>query len=110
MALACIFLSIAYILGAGRRAKIGLAIIKTILVNVIDKHIIRNFDYLTVHADTITFAPIPNRASRVECRAAPDNKPFVFGKPKIIIRIDDGVLALCKRYPAEGVAVAQAPV
>jgi hypothetical protein len=80
------------------------------LVNVIDKHIIRDIDYLTVHTDTITFAPSPNRAGRVECRTTFDNKPFVFGKAKIIIRIDDGVLALRKRYPAEGVAVAQAPV
>ena len=80
------------------------------MIDVIDKHIIGDFDYLTVHADTITFDPSVNRAGRVECRAALGGEPFMFGESKIIIRIDDSVLALGKRYPAEGVAVAQAPV
>jgi len=51
-----------------------------------------------------------NRANRVEGRAAFGGKPFEFGEPKIIIRIDNGVLSLRQRYPAEGVPVANPPI
>jgi len=48
--------------------------------------------------------------NRVEGRGTFDGVPFAFGKPKIIIRIDDGVFTSRERYPAERVAVPNQPV
>ena len=105
------FLSVAYVLSSGRRAEIGLAIVKTVVIDMIDKHTIGNFAHLTMHIELTFFAVFGgNPANRVECRAAFDGVPFALGKPKIIIRIDDGELTLSKRYPAEGVAVANSPI
>ncbi len=51
-----------------------------------------------------------NAANGVERRTAFGGKPFVSGKPEIIVRIDDGVFALSQRYPAERIAVPDAPI
>ena len=104
------FLSVAFVLGAGRRAQIGPAVVKAVMVNMIHKHIIGDFEHLAVHVEFAPFAPSVNPTSRVERRAALDGKPFTFGKPKIIIRIDDGVLSPRQRYPAKGIAVANPPI
>jgi len=104
------FLSVAFILGAGRRAQIGLAVVKAIAINMIDNHIIGDFEHLTVHVEFAPFAPSVNPMSRVERRAALDGEPFTLGKANIIIRIDDGVLSPCQRYPAKGIAVANPPI
>lgn len=94
------------VLSDGCRAEIGLAIIKTILVNMIDIHIIWDFKHLSVHVVPALFAIfVDNRANSVEGQTAFGGEPFAFGEPKIIIRIDDGVLVPRQRYPAEGIAV-----
>jgi len=80
------------------------------VIDVIDQHIIGDFAYLAMHEVTASFACSVFPMSRVVRRAPLDRKPFMFGESKIIIRIDDGVLSLCQRYPAKSVAVAQAPV
>lgn len=90
--------------------QVGFAVIKTVVVNMIDNHIIGGFEYRAVHGKPVPFAFYKNRANRVEGRAAIDNIPFTFGKPKIIIRIDDSVLAPRKQYPAKSIAVANPPI
>jgi hypothetical protein len=77
---------------------------------MIDKPIIVNFEHLAVHVEPIPFTPFENRMNRIKGRTASGCVPFAFVEPGIIIRIDDGVLTLGQRYPAEGVPVAQAPV
>jgi len=49
-------LSVAYILSAGGRAEIRLAIVETVPVNVIDDHAVRDLEHLAVHAEPIPFA------------------------------------------------------
>ena len=104
------FLSVVHVLCEGGWAEIGLAIIKPVVIDVIDQHIIGNFAYLAMHEVTASFACSVDPMSRVVRRAPLGGEPLEFGKSKIIIRIDDGVLALGKRYPAEGVAVSDSPV
>ena len=105
------FLSVAYVLGGGCRAEIGLAIVKTVMVNMIYKHTIGDFDYFAVHIELALFTLFGiNPANCVKGRTTLDSVPFAFGKPKIIIRIDDGELTLTQRYPAESVPVPQAPI
>ena len=64
-----------------------------------------------MHVELALFALFGiNPANRVEGRAAFDGIPFVFREPKIIIRIDDGVLSLAQRYPTERIAVTNPPI
>ena len=109
-AIAGTLLSVAYVLREGGRAQIGLAIIKTVVIDVIDQHIIGDFAYLAVHEVPASFARSVNPISRVERRAALGGKPFISGEPEEIVRIDEGELALSQRYPAERIAVPNAPI
>ena len=64
-----------------------------------------------MHVELTLFALFGiNPANRVEGRAAFDGVPFAFGKPKIIIQIDDGELTLGQQYPAKAIAVANPPI
>jgi len=68
-----------YVLREGGWAEIGLAIIKTVVIDVIDQHIIGDFAYLAMHEVTASFACSVNPMSRVVRRAALDGEPFEFG-------------------------------
>jgi len=63
-----------------------------------------------MHQVIASFACSVDPTSCIESRAPLGGEPLEFGESKIIIRIDDGVLTLGKRYPAEGVAVADSPI
>ena len=98
------------VLSDGSRAQIGLAVVKAVAVNMIDKLIIGGSAYFAVHVEPVSFAPFSGRANRVEGRAAFGGEPFMSGEAKIIIRIDDGELALGQGYPAEWIAVPKPPI
>ena len=100
----------AYVLREGGRAEIGLAIIKTVVIDVIDQHIIGDFAYLAMHEVHASFARWANPTSRVVRRAALGGKPFISAQAQEIIRIDEGELALGQWYPAERIAVPNAPI
>ena len=100
----------ANVLREGGWAEIGFAIIKTVVIDVIDQHIIGDLAYLAMHEVHVSFARRANPTSRVVRRAALGRKPFISAKPQEIIRIDDGELALGQRYPAERIAVSNAPI
>ncbi len=100
----------ANVLREGGWAEIGFAIIKTVVIDVIDQHIIGDLAYLAMHEVHVSFARRANPTSRVVHRAALGRKPFISAKPEEIVRIDDGELALGQRYPAERIAVPQPPI
>ena len=59
-----------------------------------------------MHPDIGYFFPGADTADGVESVILPDSVPFVLVQSFEILGIDDGVLSLGKRYPAEWVAVA----
>jgi len=95
------------VLAASRRAEVCFAIIQAVMVDMIDEKMVGRVDNLAVH-----FHMLP----LVETHMNPPDGiigvfgligvPFVLVQSREILRIDDGVLSLCQRYPAEGVAVA----
>lgn len=105
------FPSVALVLSARSWAQIGFSIVQPIAVDMIDEHVIGDFEHLAVQVEPVPFAFLRNnRMNRVKGRAAFDRKPFVSGKPEEIIRIDEGVLALGQSYPAERIAVPKPPI
>jgi len=104
-------LSVVCVLGLGCRAKIRLAIVQPITVDMVNKHAGGHFENLAVHAEVTLLALFGGkRANRVERRALFGGVPFMSGQPEEIIRIDDGELALGQRYPAERIAVPEPPI
>ena len=63
-------------------------------------------DYFTVHVNINLLFPDAIATAGIESVTMFLSMPFVLVQSLEIFRIDDGVFALCKRYPAEGVAVA----
>ncbi len=51
-----------------------------------------------------------NSSLCIECVLALKSVPFVFIYSLVIFGVDDGIFALCEWNPAEGVAVADAPI
>lgn len=101
------FPTVTHILGMGRRSEIGLPVVQTVAVNMIDKHIIGDFEHFAVHHKPKSFAvSVDDSADCVEGIAAPlDGVPFVSGKVRIIVRIHYRVLPLTQRHPVERIAV-----
>ena len=110
-AIAQTLLSVVCVLGFGYWAEIGLAIVEAIVIDMIDERIIGDLAYFAVHIEAAFLALCgDNRANRVAGQAASGGKPFVFGKPKEVVRIDEGVFALGQQYPAERIAVPEPPI
>ena len=80
------------------------------MIDVVNKHTIRDFKYAAVHVDSLSAGFGHGRTNRVEDFALSDGGPCVVGVVIIIIGVDDGKLALGEGYSAEGVAVAEAAV
>ena len=78
---------------------------------MINEHIGRDFEELTVHWKVTLFTIfVCNCSGSVESPAITAGTPFVFGQIIIIVGVNDGVFALCQRYSAEGIAVAKQPI
>jgi hypothetical protein len=107
----CIFSSVLAILGISSLAKIGLAIVQTIAIDMVNKQVVGNLAYLTMHEYLALFSIfIPDTTGGIKISALLDSAPFVFRQAAVIVRIDDCVLALCQRDSAEGVPVANPPI
>ena len=76
------------------------------MVDVVDYEMVRRVDYFTVHPDIGCLIPGAGATDGIESVAVLDSMPFVLIQSLEIFRIDDGVFSLCKRNPAESVAVA----
>ena len=61
---------------------------------------------MPVHFESDTLFAGSNASDGIEGIVAPGGLPFVLIQSLEILRIDDGVFSLGKRYPSEGVAVA----
>ena len=76
------------------------------MIDVVDYEMVRRVDYFTVHLNIVSLIPEAIATANIEGISALDDIPLVFIQPLEILRIDDGVFALCQRYPAERIAVA----
>ena len=98
--------AVTHILGMGRRPEIGFPVVQAIAVNMIDEHIIGDFEHFAVHHKPKSFAVFgDDSADCVEGEAAPHGVPFVSGKVRIIVRIHYRVLPLAQRHPVERIPV-----
>ena len=93
------------------RPEVRIAIIEAVMVDVIDEKMIGRVENLAVHLDMFPlFITDMNPADGIIRVFGLVGVPFVFAQPLEIFRVDDGVLSLCQRYPAESVAVARPAV
>ena len=76
------------------------------MINVVYYEMVGRVDYLPVHPDIGCLFRRADATDGIKSVILPDSMPFVFIQSLEIIRIDDGVFALSKRYPAERIAVA----
>ena len=106
-AFSSVFPTVTHILGMGRRSEIGLPVVQTVAVNMIDEHIVGDFEHFAVHLKLKSFAvSIDDSADCVEGIAATlDGVPFVSGKVRIIVRVHYRVLPLTQRHPVERIPV-----
>ena len=76
------------------------------MIHMVDEEMVWRAQYLPVHFKSDTLFADSNASDGIKGTVAPGSVPFVFIQPLEILRIDDGVFALCKRYPAERIAIA----
>ena len=76
------------------------------MIDVIHYEMVGRVQYFTVHPDPDFPFPWAGTTDGIESVAALDSMPFVLIQSLEILRIDDSVFALRKRYPAEPIAVA----
>jgi len=86
-------------------SQVRFAIIVAVMVDMIDEKMVGRVDNLSMHLNGDSLLANPRIPARIIGHRTPDHVPFVFIQSLEIFRIDDGVFALGKRYPAEGVAV-----
>ncbi len=88
-------------------SQVRFAIIVAVMVDMIDEKMAGRIENLTVHLDMfpLLFTEI-DAPTGIKGVFALNSVPFVLVQSLEIFRIDEGVLSLCQRYPAEGVAVA----
>jgi len=67
-------------------------------------------DYFTVHPDISSVSPGAGGSDGIKRVASLGGVPFVLIQSLEILRIDDGVFSLRKRYPAERIAVSHPSV
>ena len=101
--------AVAGVLGARGGAEICVSIIQAVMIYVVYEHRSGDLENLAVHLndDSLSTSVLAYISHGVKCAGAPDDVPFVFCEPVVILRIDYGVFALCQRYPAECVVVTQ---
>lgn len=88
------------------RAEVCFSIIKAVMIYMVGR-----VDYLTVHLNRQPFVfADPYTPCCIICIFELFGMPFVFAQWLVIIGVHDGVFALCKWYPAKGVAVVDAAV
>ena len=76
------------------------------MINVIHYEMAGRVDNFTVHPDISSVSPGADTADGIKRVASLGGVPFVLVQSLEILGIDDCVLSLGKRYPAERVAVA----
>ena len=76
------------------------------MIDVVYYKMVGRAEYFTVHPDICCPFRWADTTDGIESVTALDSVPFVLVQSFEILRIDDGVFSLGKRYPAEWVAVA----
>jgi len=104
------FFRVAVVLGAGRGAEVRLSIVEAVMIDVVNDTARGDFYYTAVHVNGGRVFSCRGVALGVKSVAVLSNVPFVFAEPIVIFGVNDGKLALCKGYPAERIAVAEAAI
>jgi len=76
------------------------------MIDVVDYEMVGRVEYFTVHPDMFSLVPGAGTTDCIESITPFGGVPFVLVQSFEILGIDDGVLSLGQRYPAERVAVA----
>jgi len=100
------------VVGGRGGAEVGLAIVPAVMIDVVDKQVVRHVDYFAVHRYVQPLFQFRRPlTSYGVIRTLPwGGVPFVFADAFVVVRVNDGVFALREWYPAESVAVAQLSV
>lgn len=81
------------------------------MIDVIDKHVVRDFYYVTMHGDVLRFSAFGAAgAIGIESVASFCSKPFVFFEAVVVVGVYDGVFSLGQGDSAEGIAETEASV
>ena len=99
------------VLPASRRPQVGFSIVQAVMINMVHNEMVWGVYYFAVHLNilALVFTQM-NPSAGIESVAFFDSMPFVLIQSLEIFRIDYGVFALSKRYPAESIAVADPAV
>ena len=98
------------VLRASCRSQVRLSVIEGSAVNMVADQAVGCIRYFAVHANNFCPFAVSVRFSTDGIKSiitSAGGVPFVFAKPVIVIRIDNGVLALRQGNSPESVAVAQ---
>ena len=98
----------------GGGSEVCLSVVESVLIDVVDDHAGRDFDYAAVHkVGEIRFV-IASWACSLGIICAGglvfDDVPFVPAESPVIFGVNDGVFAFSEGYSSEGIAVADAAV
>lgn len=92
-------------------AQVGFAIVQAVLVDMIDVHARRRFDYFAVHVDGFGLAVAQaDLAHGVDCPRSFGRVPLVPHLAIVVRRVHDGAPVLRERYSPEAVAEANPPI
>jgi hypothetical protein len=78
------------------------------MIFMVDEFIARNIEDLAMHSYFFSPAVLClSHAYGIEAPPAAHGKPFIFGEPVVILRVDYREFSLGEGNPAEGIAVAE---
>lgn len=92
------------VLGVSSESEIGLSVVESVDVYVVNDNLLWGGDNLSVHKYHCFFARPADVAFSVICSAVTCGEPIVFPYPVKIVRVNNGVLTLAKRNLSERVA------
>ena len=98
----------------GCDSEVCLSVVESVVIDVVDDHAGRDFDYVAVHEVGEVRFFIAGRAGPLGIICAGGlvfgGVPFVVAKSSVIFGVDDGVFAPGEGYSEEGIAVADSAV
>jgi len=84
------------VLGESADAQVFLAIVQSVMVDVVNDQMGRSVHYLPVHFD----APAAGFSHGVEIPVRTLGEPFIFAQPQVVFGVDDSELTASQRYNA----------
>jgi hypothetical protein len=95
----------------GSRAEICLSIVQAVAIDMVNKHIVRDFEYRAVHRKvSVSYTIDGGPSTCVKCFAVGIGVPFVSGEMPVIIWVYECIFTSRQPNSAEGIAVANPPI